>query len=288
MSQKHPANLTQPEKSILETLCYFAVFNYPISFYKICAYSKVSDVNEATHALQALVDKNLVVEKNGLYLLHGLHQVEVNERTQNSLQALELAHEASRILQKIPWIRLLAVTGSVAALNKTEEDDIDVFIIAQNHRLWITRFFVFLLLKTVGLYRTELNSKNKICTNLFVDETSSTWENNQSIYVAHEIVTMFPLINKKNAYFTFLTKNKWVCDFYPNFAFFEVLSTQAEERRNLIMNAFEKFFCKLQILYMQPKKTTETVLPGFVHFNKKDSKDEILANFLKLKAYFVK
>jgi hypothetical protein len=52
------------------------------------------------------------------------------------------------------------------------------------------------------------------------------------------------------------------------------------------MNAFEKFFCNLQLFYMKPKKTTETVLPGFVHFNKKDSKSAIIDKFSLLKSKY--
>lgn len=285
MHKKNPAQLNHTEQAIMETLCYFGVFNYPISFYKICGYltQPIDDVVELAHSLHGLVEKGLVVETGNVYYLSSLEPVEVLERTQNSLKAIETAQFAAKHLRKIPWIKLFAVTGSVSAYNKHEEDDIDVFIVAQPHRLWITRFFVFLILKVLGLYRTDKLSKDKICTNLFVDEQSSSWEADKNIYIAHEIITMLPLISRNDAYFAFLNRNAWVQDIFPNFKCYQSASTTKFYKRNVILNAFEIFFAKLQLFYMHPKKTTEKVDGGVAHFNKSDSKEVVLDKYEQLK-----
>ena len=42
---------------------------------------------------------------------------------------------------------MIAITGSVANYDAEENDDIDLLIVTEKNRLWITRGFVFLILK---------------------------------------------------------------------------------------------------------------------------------------------
>jgi hypothetical protein len=276
------------ENAILDVLCYFGVFNYPISFYKLCMFLNISSditVTDIARVLHGLVERNVVVEEYGRYLLKDIPAVAWQERATTSHEAIDLALCAVRYLKKIPWIKLFAVTGSTAAYNKTSEDDIDVFIVTQTNRLWLTRFFTYLILKLLDLYRTDAHSKDKLCTNLFVDESRSSWSQDQNIYIAHEIVTMLPLINKNNSYLEFLNKNVWVSSIFPNFKFF-ASPTDNVVVRNFPMDLLEKMVCKLQLTYMKPKRTVETVQSHVAHFNKSDSKDEILSKYFSLKAEY--
>jgi len=283
MQKKRISSFTSSEKAILEVLCYFGVFNYPVGFHKICSYSAVSGPLEVHKALSSLAKKKLIEENDGLYWLKDITAVNVKNRSKESFKALARAQQLCVILEKIPWIRLFAVTGSVAAFNKNPKDDIDVFIVTQANRLWVTRLFVYLILKVLSLYRTEQVSQNKICTNLLVDEKNSSWAHDSNIYVAHEIVSMIPLINKNNAYFEFLNKNAWVKDFFPNFVYWEGGSRDPILEQNKIMDWIEHCLHTFQLFYMRSKKTTETALPGYAHFKKTDNKSAILSNFSALK-----
>ena len=280
---------TPLEKAILEVLCYFGVFSFPVSLYKIAAYLPLVDasvsIRDIDSALNRLVQHGYVIRHRTHYYLATVKPVLLEKRSQQSVTALDIANYAASYIKKIPWIRLIAVTGSVAAYNKTEKDDIDIFIITQKNRLWISRFFVFLILNSLNLYRTEKASQNKLCTNLFVDESNAVWQD-KSQYVAHEVASMLPLYNKKDAYFTFLSANFWIQQFYPNFKFYSFSSKEKQTETNVLMNLWETFFRNIQLFYMSSKKTTETVSNSVAHFNKSDSKNKILSEFSKLKTLY--
>jgi len=41
----------------------------------------------------------------------------------------------------IPWVKMVAITGSLAAYNPEKDSDIDMMIITKQNRVWITRGF---------------------------------------------------------------------------------------------------------------------------------------------------
>lgn len=278
--------LTPLEKAILEVLCYFGVFSFPVSLYKVASYLPLVDasvsIRDIESALNRLVQHGHIVRHDTHYYLSTVKPVSLEKRYKYSVVALDLANYAASYIKKVPWIRLIAVTGSVASHNKTENDDIDIFIVTQKNRLWISRFFVFLILNSLNLYRTEKASQNKLCTNLFVDESNAVWHD-KSQYIAHEIVSMLPLYSRHHSYFTFLSANSWIQHFYPNFKFYSIDPKEKQTETNVLMNLCETFFRNTQLIYMNSKKTSENVSDGVAHFNKRDSKNKILSEFSKLK-----
>jgi hypothetical protein len=174
---------------------------------------------------------------------------------------------------------MICITGSVAAFNASKSDDIDFFIVTEKNRVWITRLLVVLILKLSGLYRTDADAAEKICPNLFIDETCSEWSKDQrNIYVAHEIALMHPIFYRDNAYFDFLKANSWVKDFFDMPAIHS--ETKPKFRPISKIGDFFEFLARsLQILYMSKGKTTEITKSGIIHFNKNDWSKKILKEF---------
>ena len=178
---------------------------------------------------------------------------------------------------KIPTVKMMAVTGALAMKNATAESDIDLMIITKANTLWLTRFFVYLLLriKNYDIRKPKQKTqKNKLCLNIWIDETALEWEKkDRNIYTAHEIAQIMPLVNKDRTYKRFLQANKWILDYWPkaisdttilrynDIAKKKVRKHIISQYPNIIVSIIEKLAFKMQYLYMKPKITREVVTP---------------------------
>ncbi len=272
------------DRAILATLQYRAIFNSSLSFYQLATYlltEKPIEYNTYKSRLRALMHSKRINQHRGKYFITGTKPLSWYSRSESSTGHLTSAEETLHVLGKIRWIKLLAVTGSVAAHNASKDDDIDVFIITEKHRLWITRLFVVLILKALNMYRTEKASAGKICPNIFIDDSSMEWpEDKRNVYIAHEILMMLPVVNRDETYFKFIKKNEWVFNFMSNFSISLPLTVGLTPlHKSPFIRLADKLSMHLQQTYMRRKKTTEVTHASFIHFNKADHSIKVLEKF---------
>lgn len=274
-------------EAIYNTLSYSAVFNYPLSFHQLCTYLICGEkikTSELKTELSKLVKEKIVRFGSNRYYLSYIKPTNWYEKAKNTKKLLAENNYIFKILGLVPWIKLLGITGTVAAYNASKSDDIDVFIITQNGRVWVTRFFVVLILKVLGKYRTDAAPKGKICPNIFIDESNIVWnEKAQNLYVAHEILKMIPVINKNDMYFKFIRKNKWVFK-HLNRVFVFGGDYEPKKGGESLVDLLENILMKYQIWYMRGRKTNEVTSKGFIHFNRVDNTNRILDKYAKIKS----
>lgn len=123
------------------------------------------------------------------------------------------------LLSFFPQIKLVGLSGSIAMLNGEREDDIDLFIVTEKKRLWTGRLIAVLIAWFLGIKRRPgvVKAPDKVCLNLFFDKRELTIPQfKRTVYVAHEVLQMRPLINKEGVYEKFLEANQWVFKIFPN------------------------------------------------------------------------
>ena len=279
-AQKNPV-----EGAILKTLAYRSVFNYPLTIHQLgttlITITKI-EYKALEKNLEKLEGQKLIKKKDGKYFLAAVKPLSWKLRTLQSKKTLKESDPVFSILKKIPWIKMLAVTGSVAAFNTDKKDDIDIFIIASRNRMLITRFFVVLLLKAAGKYRVDKNPSQKICPNIYIDESLLAWDKTKrNVYVAHEILMMRPIINKDEMYFRFIKANSWVFDFFANYKIehYSLDNLKKKVKPSRIVNLLEKVLMQLQVSYMKRKRTEEVATKTIIHFNKNDWTDKIIKEY---------
>ena len=274
-------------EAIYNTLSYSAVFNYPLSFHQLCTYLICGDKVKATelkNELNRLVKQKVVRFGTNRYYLTHIKPANWYERANNTKKVLAENDYIFKILGLVPWIKFLGITGTVAAYNVSKADDIDVFIITQARRVWITRFFVVLILKVLGKYRTDTTPEGKICPNIFVDESNLEWdEKARNLYIAHEILKMIPVINRNDMYFKFIRKNNWVFK-HLNRVSMHGNDHESKKVKESLVDLIENILMKCQIWYMRGKKTNEITSKNFIHFNRIDNTDRILGKYIELKS----
>jgi len=187
-------------------------------------------------------------------------------KRRESFRKVEIARKTARILKRIPYIKCIAITGSLAMFNAVEDSDIDLMVITSKGGLWFTRLLSLLLLSISGVKIRRYgrnDEKDRVCMNIWLDESSFAWpKNDRNFYTAHEIAQIIPVINKDHNFQKFMYKNSWVKDFWPNATKITEVKVEKPTHNFFQTNLgrlIEKVSFRLQRFYMQKKITREVV-----------------------------
>jgi len=279
---------------LLSSLAYFSVFHFPLKKEEILFWRPKDISSGKVEAFLQEALKRKIIEKRGdYYFLSGfcswVEQRKKRERI--SQKKLSIAKKEAQFLIKLPGILMVGLSGSVAAANAKENDDIDFFIITQKNRLWAGRFFSILGLELRGCRRRpgQKQVKDKICLNLFLDEAHLFFRRKRhDLYTAHEILQMKPLASQGDIYERFLKANRWVEKFFP-FAYRERLKKASllksfPLKKSLPTLGGEKFYCFLQQTYMRWRqgKNRLKLVSGQLFFHPHDERMEVLRSYQEI------
>lgn len=116
------------------------------------------------------------------------------------------------LLKLLPFVRFVGITGATAMNGFSSHDDVDLFIITQAGMMWSSRLYTVVLAKIL-----RIHGGTGVCLNMFFDEDGlSIPKLKQNKYIAHELLQMKPLIDKKNTYSLLIQANLWVFQYFPN------------------------------------------------------------------------
>lgn len=119
------------------------------------------------------------------------------------------ARLASFMLQFIPFIRLIALTGSLARKDVNKNSDVDLFIITLQNRLWTVRFAAIVILDLFNLRAKNESTRCRICLNRFLSDKNLLLSP-QNLFHAQEYSQIVPLFDGNNYYQRFLQNNGWM------------------------------------------------------------------------------
>lgn len=263
------------------SIFYHDMFDYPLDFADLIRWR----AGEETHYKKSLA----VSSHNGYFFREGRQGLIYQKllRGRISKKKIVVARKASKVISLVPTIKMIAVTGSLAMENSTEDGDIDLLIVTSKNTLWISRLLTYFLLSVFrySLRRSkDRKQKDKLCLNMWLDESDLIFLH-RNVYTAHEIAQVIPFFNKGKTYERVLWKNRWLLKYWPNSV--KILSEKdikLKVRKNL-WSFLEKLAYNLQYKYMRSKITRETVTPTRALFHPQDwSKvvlDRLNSNFVE-------
>ncbi len=205
--------LPKLEQAIWRTLAYVDLFDYPLTAVEIHRYlaGVRANLDEVTRALthSPLLAKQLIC-LDGYYCLPGREALFAirQQRQQKAQQLWAEARRYAALIAQLPFVRLVAVTGSLAMNNVAEKADIDYFIVTENGRLWRARALV------IGVVRLAARRGVVLCPNYFVAKSALTLPEH-TLYTAREIGQMVPLSGLP-VYQQLRAQNGWMAHFLPN------------------------------------------------------------------------
>lgn len=286
------------EQSILKTLLYADIFNFPLKKNEIWRFLITDRKINSNLLFKNISSINKFIEvKDDYFFIKGKSRL-TNLRRKREKESLKKLLKARAIIEKIsfiPTIKLIGISGALSMKNSDEDDDIDLFVISKKGFAWTTRFMLVLILILLRSYRHK-NSKifaDKICLNMILDEENILFKkNNQNLYTAHEIVQLIPVLDKGNVYQKFISKNNWIKKYLANFYIpKKYIITKENLFNNLIVIILKIIFLEeilkfIQIKYMEKNITKEIIEKGFLAFHPFDYNAYVLSVYKKnLKKY---
>ncbi len=198
------------EDAILCTLAYSDIFDYPLTLDEL--HRLLAIPAERADVEQRAARMKSVSSKDGYYYLAGRGAiVELRKKRETaSRKMFERAVTYGRILGALPFIRMVALTGSLAVRNCDKDADYDYMISAKSGRLWLARAFALLLNRFSNLFGETL------CPNLIVSENELVWKS-KNLYSAREFCQM-KLIAGTAVYAELRDSNRWVESYFPNWS----------------------------------------------------------------------
>jgi predicted nucleotidyltransferase len=277
--------LLNAEKSILKTLAYFNIFNYPLRKDELFSFVDARyDRALLEEALYALCDAEVIHTIGEFYSLQKNIFLADRRRKGNerAIEKLKTARKIARLLYRFPFVRGVAVSGSLSKNYADKDSDIDFFIITKENRLWLARTLMHLFKKLSFI----LGKEHWLCMNYYIDESALEIKE-KNVFTAMEVITLLPMYGNRT-FKDFFIANKWAKSYFP--VFYPKVNSADDISKGAIQSLVEAIFNNrfghfLDRLLMKGtlkrwKKKTEThqrsysgelmALDGNVHYAKPD------------------
>lgn len=218
--------LTDRQQTIVSTVAYFNVFEYPPTAVEIwkwlyqprARYSLGQIINELNSGELA----GLVEQRDGFYFLPGAATtIETRlERYRLAKKKFSIALRGAAWLRRLPFVELIAVCNNVGYNNATVKSDVDFFIIVEKNRLWWTRLWATLVMTVLRLRRHGRHSTDRVCLSFYVGsdhlDLSDIALRPNDPYLVYWLATLVPLYDRGGVYARLLAANRWLRPSLPN------------------------------------------------------------------------
>lgn len=214
--QQDTSGLAVLDDAILRTITYRDLFDYPVTVTEIhrylhgvrCERDAVADALQNSEYLRAIVASDgeyfALQDRSALFALR-------REREAHAAALWPRALSYTKQLAKLPFVRMVAVTGSLSVNNPGRDADIDFMLVTEGGRVWTTR----MLAKVLQMLDRKF-ANAELCVNHLVSTSALPLEG-RNLYTAQELTQMVPLFGL-TVYEEFRNQNQWVLDYLPNSA----------------------------------------------------------------------
>ena len=189
--QRSAAPLSGPELAIARSVLYASLFEYPLTLAQLRQTliessqtpTEILASYERSASLRSLVDY-----EDGYFFPAGrrdlLGERRVRERRS---RAFLLRHRTLlTVIGALPFVRLVALSGSIAHLNLEGSGDLDLFIVTKGRHVWSVMVAVIILAKL-------LRRRQTLCANFVLADTALALTQ-QNLFTASQVIHLKPLV----------------------------------------------------------------------------------------------
>lgn len=203
----------EQELAVLRSVIYASLFEYPLTLAQLHA-SLVGVRAEAETIAGWWRESDLlqttVEQRDGWYFPAGRDDL-ILTRSRREAVSRTLLDRDRRLLSLVagmPFVRMVALSGSLAHLNAEGSADLDLFVITAPKRVWSVTFAVLVISKLLGW-------RKRMCLNYVISERAMAITP-ADLFSANQIIHLRPLAGH-DVFARFVKTNGFVRDFYPNF-----------------------------------------------------------------------
>lgn len=288
--------------AVYATICWFDVFSQPASAEEVHRYlfrrkANLSEVKKALY-LDRRISHSL-----GFFFLQGRTGLVIS-RCQRHYRASKLWQRVLRyrfLFRMTPFLKFAAVGNTLAFGWPEQGSDIDIFIVADQKRLFTTRFLLTLFANLLGVRRHGVKIANRLCLSFFVADSAQDLSKlaigQEDVYLAFWVASLVPVW--KSQVGGFYRANAWVRKYFPNLEW--ASAKKIDSRRGLcrrlhefllggsVGDTLEKILKHWQlrrarrkkIISRQMEETAVIISDTVLKFHEKDRRREFLTKWQK-------
>jgi hypothetical protein len=201
------------ELAIARSVIYASLFDYPLTLEQLHETLLESDQTTreilATYAssetLQAIVEY-----REGFLFPRGRRELLTERRLREARSCAFLTRHRRllTLVSALPYVRMVALSGSIAHLNLEGDGDLDLFIVTRGRRVWSVTVAILILAKL-------MRQRRIVCANFVMADSQLTLEQ-QDLFTANQVIHLKPIVGG-DLFPELLAANPFVARFYPNF-----------------------------------------------------------------------
>ena len=201
------------ELAFLRSVTYAALFDYPLTLAQLHA-SLVEVRAEAPVVASWWRDSEFlqatVGHRDDLYFPAGRAELLTTRTRREALSRdlLEREHRVLSLVARMPFVRMVALSGSLAHLNAERSADLDLFVITGPGRVWSVTLSVLVISRLLGW-------RKRMCLNYVISERAIAIEP-ADLFSANQIIHLRPIVGH-DVFERFVHANPFVKALYPNF-----------------------------------------------------------------------
>jgi hypothetical protein len=186
-------------RAIHKTIDYAKLFQYPLTPDELR--ERLFDVAVDEPSFRAALKTIQYKPDRGLVAIR-------TEREKISDRAIAEINPYLRTLASLPFVRMIAFSGSTAHRNMTSTEDVDLFMIVEDGKVWAVFLVAILWSRLRGVRR-------QLCMNYLLSDAALPLLDLDS-FTAQQVASLKPLYGK-TMYDRFLAANPFVKRCFPNF-----------------------------------------------------------------------
>ncbi|MFH1232519.1 MAG: hypothetical protein V1651_01485 [Patescibacteria group bacterium] len=257
--QNNENKIAKLKKAIIRVIVFFDIFDYPLTLSEIWRFISLKcELVEVFDILENGIEG--ISSQNCFYFLSGKEKniIERLDRYNFADRKFKRAKFIVEIYKFIPWIKMIGVTNLFGSRNLKDSSDIDLFIITEDKRIWLTRFFCVGIIKLLG-WRPQINNRrDKICLSFFVSLSALNLEklrlDQDDLGFTYWLAGLTPLYDINKTHQKLINTNQWLINSLPNWqSNSQKQQNKALLKRSLFVNKLEQQFKKLQLKILPQK-----------------------------------
>lgn len=218
------------EKAILATLIYYDLLDYPLTSVEIFKYLSAQGRGVSFLEMERLLEsspglKEKIEQEDGLYFLRGRQSLVGQREEKMKLVQVKWRKlkKSAKWLALVPFLRLVAVTGSLTSCNVRPESDFDLLVVLEGRRFWTSRILLTGLFQALGKRRQANLTKNRFCLNCYLAVRTleiGPEAKPRDFHSAQEYGRLTPIFETEPLYNQFLKANKWLGEYLAAYPWF--------------------------------------------------------------------
>ena len=201
------------ELAVLRSVVYASLFDYPLTLDQL--HQSLIGIRAEKESIAAWWRSSELLQtaiecRDGLFFPAGRADL-IATRSRREMLSRDLLDRDRRILSmvsRMPFVRMVALSGSLAHLNAEGSADLDLFMITAPGRVWSVTLAVLVLSRVFGWRR-------HLCLNYVISENTMKIVP-EDLFTANQIIHLRPTYGR-DVFARFLYTNQFVRNFYPNF-----------------------------------------------------------------------